>query len=258
MWNELFVIKSRNLELSIDEMLGSRITSLLWHGHEFVVQPRGSLMDWGWYAMVPWAGRIKNGLITDSSGITHTLPTNWEPPHAEHGFGFFSPWQKTSPTSTRFTMPYPYSPAFAEQEFEVSDNSLRWILKYTPISCQLPAWIGFHPWFPRNLEIGEEAILDFEAGRMLVRGDDLIPTGEFSNPHPPPWNDAFTDVDKLPSILWSGAAKVTISSSSPWWVIYSEDSKGICVEPQSAPPDAANLGISGAHQLEAVFTFSRQ
>jgi aldose 1-epimerase len=48
---------------------------------------------------------------------------------------------------------------------------------------------------------------------------------------------------------------VSIESDAPWWVVYTEDSEGICVEPQSAPPDAANLGIQGEEYLEALFVF---
>ena len=35
-----------------------------------------------------------------------------------------------------------------------------------------------------------------------------------------------------------------------------EDADGVCVEPQTAPPDAANLGIRGDHYLEALFVYS--
>jgi aldose 1-epimerase len=38
-------------------------------------------------------------------------------------------------------------------------------------------------------------------------------------------------------------------------VVYTEDTDGICVEPQTAPPDAANLGIVGDHYIEALFKF---
>jgi aldose 1-epimerase len=248
-------IKGEEISLSVDLERGSRITSLLWCGLEFVVQPRPSLMDWGWYAMVPWAGRVKNGLIKDKSGEQHSLPTNWEPPHAEHGFGFYSAWEKTSATSSRLQMPFPYEPAMAEQKIEVIDNSLRWTLEYTANGCEIPAWVGFHPWFARKLHRGNDAIVEFDAERMLVRGTDDIPTGEFSAPKPPPWNDAFIDVKKSPSILWPGAARVSISSNTPWWVVYTEDSEGVCIEPQSAPPDAANLHIVGAHSIEVSFTF---
>ena len=252
----MFSIANDSLTVAVDEKRGSRITSLIWGGLEFVVQERPSLMDWGWYVMVPWAGRIKDGVIKNLAGDDFYLPTNWEPPHAEHGFGFFSAWERTSSNSTRLLLPRPYAPAFAEQKFEIFGSTLRWTIEYTPNGCDIPAWVGFHPWFLRRLERGGDAELEFIAEKMLVRGLDALPTGEYSAPKPLPWDDAFTGVQGNPNIVWPGAARVVIESAAPWWVVYTENEVGICVEPQSAPPDAANLGISGAHQLEVVFTFT--
>ena len=33
------------------------------------------------------------------------------------------------------------------------------------------------------------------------------------------------------------------------------NSDGVCIEPQTAPPDAQNLGISGENYIEALFVF---
>jgi aldose 1-epimerase len=49
--------------------------------------------------------------------------------------------------------------------------------------------------------------------------------------------------------------QIKIESDAPYWVVYDQDSDGVCVEPQTAPPDAANLGISGDSYLEALFVF---
>ena len=59
----------------------------------------------------------------------------------------------------------------------------------------------------------------------------------------------------VPNISWGNTLQLSIGSDAPWWVIYNEDSDGICVEPQSAPPDGANLGITGDHYIEALFIF---
>ena len=45
---------------------------------------------------------------------------------------------------------------------------------------------------------------------------------------------------------------------APWWVVYTEDPDGICIEPQTAPPDAQNLGITGEHYIEALFVFEEE
>ncbi len=253
----MLTIASDELAITVDEDRGSRIVSVRWQGLEFVVAERPSLMNWGWYAMVPWAGRIKNGIVQNPAGDEFLLPTDWDPPHAEHGFGFYSPWEVVARNRTRLQLPAPYAPGYAEQIFEVVGNKLRWSVEYFSNGCDLPAWVGFHPWFARALEQGGTAELSFSAEEMLVRGGDMIPTGEVSAPKPQPWDDAFTGVQSAPVITWPGAAQVEIISKSPWWVVYTEDAEGICVEPQSAPPDAANLHITGAHQLTVEFRFSR-
>ncbi len=250
-------ISGDEISLEVDTERGSRISSLQWKGLEFVVKERPSLMDWGMYAMVPWAGRIRDGLVKDDFGEIFSLPTNWDPPHAEHGFGFYLPWEIAGDNATRLSMPEPYSPAYAEQKFEIHENSLRWSVNYFSNGCTLPAWVGFHPWFARSLTQGQSGEVSVSAEKMLVRGNDMLPTGEYCAPKEQPWDDAFTGVATSPSIHWRGAAKVTISSPSPWWVIYTEDSEGLCVEPQTAPPDACNLRITGSHSAEVVFSFTK-
>ena len=59
-----------------------------------------------------------------------------------------------------------------------------------------------------------------------------------------------------PAVVYDGVARIDIECDAPWWVVYTEDPDGICVEPQTAPPDAANLGITGDHYLEALYTFT--
>ena len=39
---------------------------------------------------------------------------------------------------------------------------------------------------------------------------------------------------------WPGRLRPTISSSAPWWVVYTVPDHAICVQPQSGPPDALN------------------
>ena len=57
------------------------------------------------------------------------------------------------------------------------------------------------------------------------------------------------------AVIWEDVARIDIESDAPWWVVYSEDSDGVCIEPQTAPPDAQNLGISGENYIEALFVF---
>jgi len=102
--------------------------------------------------MAPWAGRIKEGLITNSAGQQIQLPATIDPPHALHGFGLISSWQEIGPGRSLLHLPSPYGDATVEQKIEVLDDAIRWSLEYEPNGCDLPAWLGFHPWFARDLE----------------------------------------------------------------------------------------------------------
>ena len=168
--------------------------------------------------MAPWAGRVRDGLITSAAGVEHQLPTNIDPPHAIHGFGITSSWQEIGPGRSLLHLPKPYQGATVEQTIEVLDDAIRWSLEYDDNGCDLPFWLGMHPWFPRD--------------------------------------DAFTEILGTPAVVWEGVARIDIESDAPWWVVYTEDPDGICIEPQTAPPDAANLGISGENYIEALFVFS--
>ena len=250
-------IDGSEISVGIDLDQGARIASLQWRDLQFVVPFRGTPLSWGWYAMAPWAGRVRDGLMKDASGTEHTLPTNWLPPHAIHGYGFVSSWEETGSGRARLELPAPYNNAVVTQTIEVLDDAVRWILEYEANGCELPAWLGFHPWFPRELARGGEAVVNFNAAKMFERNeDDGLPTGKLIKPKSEPWDDAFTEVIGTPSVVWEGAARLDIESDAPYWVVYTEDTEGVCIEPETAPPDAQNLGITGDHYLEALFTFS--
>ena len=249
-------IDDAEFQVAIDLDGGGRITSLQWREMEFAVPFRGSVLSNGWYPMAPWAGRIRDGLITSASGVEHQLPTNIMPPFAIHGFGFTSSWQEIGPGRSLLHLPKPYQGATVGQTIEVLDDAIRWSLEYDDNGCDLPFWLGMHPWFPRDLERGGQAEVEFKAETMLKRGPDGFPTNEMVAMSPEPWDDVFTEIRGTPAVSWEGVARIDIESDAPWWVVYTEDSDGVCIEPQTAPPDAANLGISGENYLEALFVFS--
>jgi aldose 1-epimerase len=242
-----------SLEIDIDQ--GARISSLNFRGIECVLPFRGQTLTWGWYAMAPWAGRIKDGLIKDRTGEVFQLPTNLAPPNAIHGFTLTHPWEEIGRGYFGIDFPEPYRGARVEQRFEILDNALRWSLEYESGDCELPFWLGFHPWFPRELSRGGGAEIDFHPTKMFERGSDYLPTGKLIEPTRGPWDDSFTEVRGVPKIYWENALEISIECDAPNWVVYDLDPEGICIEPQTAPPDAANLGISGESYIEALFVF---
>jgi aldose 1-epimerase len=86
--NKVQFIDDAEFQINIDLDQGARISSLIWRDMQFAVQFRGSPMTYGWYAMAPWAGRVRDGIIKSPSGEEFQLPTTAFPPHAIHGFGY--------------------------------------------------------------------------------------------------------------------------------------------------------------------------
>jgi aldose 1-epimerase len=254
----LLVFDGDEISIAIDLDQGARLASLQWRDMEFVVPFRGQELSWGWFAMAPYAGRIKNGILRDSKGKKHQLPNSIDPMGTQHaliGFGVTSSWEDLGGGKQILDLPNPFQGASVTQQFEILGNSLRWSLDFQANGCDLPVTLGFHPWFARNIGKGGSAEILLSAKKMFQRGEDYLPTGRLVDPIPPPWDDTFTELSSTPKIIWPGAATVSIDSNCPYLMVYSYDESGLCVEPVSAPPDAQNLGIKGETYIECLITF---
>jgi aldose 1-epimerase len=249
-------IDGDQISISIDLDQGARLTSLQWMDMEFVLPFRGQNYTWGWFAMAPYSGRIRNGVIRNSKGEEIQLPTSIDPPHALIGFGASSSWEDIGNGAQLLQLPPPFNGASVTQRFEILDDAIRWSLDYEAVGCDLPVTLGFHPWFPRDIGKGGGAEIKFQANKMFERGSDYLPTGRLITPKDEPWDDTFTELIGGAEIIWPGAAKVSMESDSPYLMIYSQDQEGICLEPVTAPPDAQNLGIIGNTYIETLITFS--
>lgn len=249
-------IDGEQISIAIDLDQGARLASLQWRDMQFVTPFNGDIRGWGWYAMVPWAGRIKNGVVKDSKGKSYQLPTTYDPPNAIHGYGFYSSWQDLGGGKQLLEFPEPYHQASVIQHFEILDNALRWSLEYDANGCDLPFSLGFHPWIARDIGKGDSAHLDFKANKMLIKDNNFVPTGEFSPQPEGPWDDTFTEMIGNPQITWPGAAVVKIESDALFWTIYDTHEDGICVEPVTAPPNTLLRGGVGDPYIEALITFS--
>ena len=76
---------------------------------------------------------------------------------------------------------------------------------------------------------------------MYVRDAVGITTLDRVAPGPGPWDDCFTDLRRPPVLRWPGLLELTIDSDCRDWVVYTVPTEALCVEPQTAPPDALNL-----------------
>ena len=230
----------------VDPACGGRLRSLMVDGLELLGEERragkegeesADPMTWGCFPMAPWAGRVRRGRFT-FEGVEHQLPINM-PPHAIHGTVFDRPW----PTSLKIGLgpDWPFEGS-VEQRIDLQPDHLRLELLVHAADGPMPTSCGWHPWFRRRLARGGTADLDLDAASMWQRDADGIPSGDLVPPPPGPWDDCFTGLRRPPRITWPSALTLTIESSCQHVVVYDEPADAICVEPQTHPPDALNLG----------------
>lgn len=223
---------------------GGRVATLRVGDTDLIVGPDPSLPvgGWGSYPMVPWAGRLRNGRFS-FDGVDYQLPINFDT-HAIHGTGFERPWDVVTRDARSVALACHLDWVLggdSEQLIELSDDSLSCMLVARAGDRPMPATIGWHPWFVKP----ERVDLRFE--HMFLRDDDYITDGRVVAPPPPPWDDCFSGAIATPK-LWIDGIEVTITSDCDHWVVYDMPEHATCVEPQTAPPDAFNIG--GATRLE--------
>lgn len=202
----------------------------LWFGSHQLMARSGFLM-------APWAGRI-GGAALNFAGHRLRLPAD-EEGNAKHGLVRGRAWELTSPPGpNRVSLHCDIDgawPGRADIEYAAHDDHLAMTLSWES-SCDVPCILGIHPWFRKALDDGSELTLDTRMTRMVERHGHL-PTGRFTEPSRPPWDDCF-ELSADPVLRWGEGLQVRLSSTSPWWVVFTEPADATCVEPQTAPVDA--------------------
>ena len=208
--------------------------------------------------MAPFAGRVRRGQFR-FDGTEYTMPINF-PPHSIHGTVFDKPWSADSATefSADLGPAWPF-PGRALQTIDLGTEALSLSIEVHSDGGPMPASCGWHPWFRRKLDTGQEAVLDFDAEFMVRRDGEGMPSGEHVAPPPGPWDDCFGGIKRWPALTWPGALELRIESSCEFLVIYTEPEHAVCVEPQTAPPDALNhhpFVVEPGRPLVATTTWS--
>jgi galactose mutarotase-like enzyme len=211
----------------VDPLRGARLISLSIDGHELLAED-------GSFPMIPWAGRIGAGELA-VGGVTYDLPLD-DDGNAIHGLGRNVEWSMTGVDTFQRTLGAPWpTEGTAELRYELLEDGLRTTLSWADGS-DVPCSLGLHPRFRRRLDSGDAAVLTFDPDVMVER-EGRLPTGKLIPPQPGPWDDCFR-AEASPVLTWPGALAISLASSSPWWVVYDEPAETVCVEPQTAPPDA--------------------
>jgi aldose 1-epimerase len=239
-------LRTRNAIASILPGAGGRLSSLVIHGAEVLgrgVREPGLPAGWygGSFPMVPYAGRLKHARF-EFEGEEYRLPAN-AGDHAGHGLVFDVPWRVVGrPTgqrlvlATRLDERWPFG-GEVTQTFVLDDHGLSVSLELSNESRSMPAGLGFHPWFRRDLGSGPVS-LDFDPARRLAPMDDGFPGPAVPDLGGRPWDDVFTGVRASPGLAWPDGPRVRIHSTSDTWIVFERQPDDLCVEPILGAPNS--------------------
>jgi aldose 1-epimerase len=258
------VLEAGGARLEIDPAAGGRMASLVVDGSELLALTGTGPIHWGCYPMVPYAGRIRDGVF-EFEGRKIELPRTL-PPHAAHGTVLDRPWTVVDERTLSIDLgpAWPFA-GRVTQVFDLEAHELRASLTLESDE-RMPGAVGWHPWFRRRLtgtatrpaSASLPAVLRFDAARMFVRDASGILTGELVEPTPPPWDDCFTGLRSAPRLTWPDVLSLEISSTCDYWVVYDEPADTICIEPQTSPPDFVHIDpaiVNPGEPLTATMTW---
>ncbi|MGZ4655440.1 MAG: aldose epimerase family protein [Blastococcus sp.] len=255
----------------IDPAAGGRLTSLVVDRHELLVQHGSDVFHWGSFPMAPWVGRLREARFEMNGRVVH-LPVNASP-HALHGLVTDRPWRVTACGESSVELavdlgnradpadPWPW-PCRVTQSIVLVDDAMEFQLA-VHASEPMPADIGWHPWFVRELSTGQVAIeaeLEVHGGRIYENDAQGLPSGELGPPPPRPWDYCFVELSAPPTLRWPGLLELTVDSDCDHWVFYDMEPAGICAEPWTGPPNSLNgperTIVTPARPLEATMRWA--
>jgi aldose 1-epimerase len=254
----------------IDPVAGGRLGSLVAGGRERLVdrpQPGAELpaISWGSFLMAPWAGRISNGRLAWGGEVVSLEPNLGG--HAIHGVVFDVPWQLERQAGGTAELACEIDPrrwpfgGRVRQRYRLEPGRLRVEAEVTA-SRPMPAALGWHPWFSRA---GDDVAVTVRADERLRLDPGLIPTGERVRVDGPDdlrsgpllgsrrLDDVFIGVRGPASVRWPDLELVIEYEPPLTNVVVFTPPGSVCVEPQTAWPDAARLagtGVAGTGLLE--------
>ena len=252
----------------VDAAAGGRVSSLVIDGRELLVQHASDIFHWGSFPMAPWAGRVRGGRF-EFGGTVVRLPIN-APPNSLHGLVTDRIWTVVAMDTQSVSLsvdlgqdradPWPW-PCQVRQHISLSQNRMDFQLAVIADQT-MPADIGWHPWFVRDLPTGAghaACELEVSSGQIYLNDAEGLPSGELGPPPPPPWDYCFVGLEQPPRLRWPGVLELTVNSECDHWVLYDKEPAGICVEPWTGPPNSLNGPerriVTADQPLEATMTW---
>lgn len=235
--------------VTVDLDHGGRLASLALAHHELLLDRVDDPLGWGCYPMAPFAGRIRGGRFQWKRQVVE-LDRN-HGPHAIHGTVLDRAWQAEQVEGSYLRARCDLQPGWPEagwaiEEVALGPGRVELRLEVHAAEISFPATCGWHPWFRRRLDgAGDPVTVELSADRWYPRGEDGLPTGAVEgSPDEGPFDDCFTAVHWPARLTWPGALTVELEATCDHVVLFDELDDAVCVEPQTGPPDAPNLGLA--------------
>lgn len=260
---------------AVDDHCGARLASLRIDGTEILVTDGEDALKWGCYPMVPYAGRVRDALV-NFNGADHLLPAIASP-HAMHGTVFATPWTVLDHANSRavllteLDLPWPVS-GTVRHEITVADDAVTMRLEVTAHD-DMPVQIGWHPWFVRpdsySVPFCRLWPKDAHGITMTTPVDHDPDRAQFGT-----YDDCFSDPVASPTLTYrtsdpdtefATTLDITLDSDCSHWVVFDQGPRGVCLEPQSGPPNQINddpawlgFGDSVAHSFRIGWRITRR
>jgi len=248
-------IRCGEQQLIFDTALGGRAISWNYQGIELLGASGADPIEFGFYPMLPWAGRLADNSVSVNSvnGESIQQKINYQG-WAIHGLSFDNPltgWSvQADGDSTTFLAVQGISGWIVDLEatftWKIDEHSLETRIEVKPIGeVTSRVVVGWHPWFRKSLGSGSPSVLKIDDAKLLTKVDSL-PTGELVDFDVMlgPFDDALIVPSKTVVIQWPEALQLRITNSHEWFVIYNGNKDLICVEPQTGAPNALNGAFS--------------
>ncbi len=253
----VFTLSNDIASVIVDSTYGGRLASLRIHDAEVLLTdgPDDTTLTWGCYPMVPYAGRVRSGIVRFNN-IEYQLPLTL-PPHAGHGTVFAQSWTVLDATASSLDLiadlgsQWPFGGSVT-QRIELRNDHVRLDLRLTAGDQAMPAQVGWHPWFCKP----SRTSLIFES--MLQRDEHGIATSHCVQADASNVDDCFVN-PLAPLSLTVNGVDLVLSSDCSHWVVYDQPTHATCIEPQSSAPNGINdsaVIIAPGESLARWFTIA--
>ena len=235
---ESFELQSSRATARID-LLAGRLGSLVVDGRELLVTEGPKPTRFGSFPMAPWCGRLDHGLLTFEGNQYQFPPTSGV--HANHGTAMHQTWTRVGDNAitTDFGEHWPFG-GKVEQRFELTEESFTVEMTVTAEDVAMPAQLGWHPWYLRDIGVADQLSLEFAADQIYETDDDQIPTGKLVPVPDGPWDETFVGITQTPILSWGDDFRLALTSNFDHWVVFTEPEHAMAIEPQSGAPNDVN------------------